>query len=290
MRFDASSPSRHWVVERGRSVFAENNFAVSVRRTISRTAPAVDYVIVAPADMPRDGENPTIISVYGGFQAHERIGYLDLTGPTWLDRRSSDGRRCVYVHAYVGRTDTRARLAPWSALSVSVDQFLDVAAALHDEGITRPARLGATGVSHGGLVAMNAMLRRPSTFGAVACRSAVLDLIRYPDLDGTSWIREYGDPRDAASRTAMLPISPFHRIVEGRSYPPVLLWASAGDDRVSPVHSRRVAARLDEVGADILYHEAASGGHDALGATAAGAYGIALTAAFFSRHLCFGQP
>lgn len=289
VRMNARRPARRWVVEEGRSTFADTSFTVSVRHTTAGAVSPVEYVVVAPADMPLDGENPTIISAYGGFQAHERIDYLDLTGPTWLDRRSADGRRCVFVHAFIGR-GAAALDAPWTRLSKTVDHLLAVAAALDDDGIAHPARLGATGVSHGGLIVMNAMLRRPSSFGAVACRSAVLDLLHYPELDGTAWTGEYGDPRLAASRKAMLPVSPYHQIASDRRYPPVLLWSSANDDRVSPVHSRKAAARLDQVGADVLYLETARGGHDALGSTSAGAHGLALTAAFFRRHLCFSVP
>lgn len=289
LRMDTRRPARRWIVEQGRSTFADTKFTVSVRRTTVDTVSPVEYVVVAPADMPLDGENPTIISAYGGFQAHERIDYLDLTGPTWLDRRSADGRRCVFVHAFIGR-GAAADDAPWTRLSTTVDQLLAVATALDNEGIAHPTRLGATGVSHGGLIVMNAMLRRPSSFGAVACRSAVLDLLHYPELDGTAWTGEYGNPHDPTSRKAMLPVSPYHQIANSQRYPPVLLWSSADDDRVSPTHSRRAAARLDQVGADVLYLETARGGHDALGSTSAGAHGLALTAAFFQRHLCFRSP
>ncbi|WP_136519011.1 MULTISPECIES: prolyl oligopeptidase family serine peptidase [Cellulomonas] len=281
---DARAHGRREVVAATAPTFDHDAFRVTRRAVAGPTGAPVPYVVVAPAGMVPDGRNPTVLSVYGGFDAHERLDYLDLTGPTWLDRRTPDGRRRVLVHAFVGRGAPRDA-APWDRLRTSVEEMLAVAAALRADGVADAAHLGATGASHGGLVAMNAVLGEPAAFGAVACRSAVLDLLDYPALDGTAWSHEYGDPRDPASAGAMAALSPVHRVVPGVAYPPVLLWTSDADDRVSPEHSRRAARRLAAAGADVLYLETPGAGHDALGTTAAGARGHAVTAAFLDRHL-----
>lgn len=284
VRVDAHRPTHCWVVEEGTGTFHHEDFTVQVSRVERGLLPPVEYTVVAPVDMPLDGQNPTILSGYGGFNVPERIDYLDLTGPTWLDRTTPESRRCVFVFANVGR-GFNGRIAPWERLASSVEQFLAVADQLARDLVARPERLGALGVSHGGLLVLNAMLTRPTAFGAVSCRSAVLDLLRYPELDGTAWVAEYGDPRDPAARAAMLPHSPYHRISTGVRYPPVLLWSSADDDRVSPAHSRKTAARLRAAGGTAFYLESQGGGHDALGSTPVGAQGLALTAAFFRHHL-----
>lgn len=284
MRADARPPTRRWIVEESQATFRHEDFTVRVSRTMRGPSPPIEYTVVAPADMPLDGENPTILSGYGGFHNPERVDYLDLTGPTWLDWAAPDGRRCVFVFAHVGRGLSR-RSAPWERLAAAVEQFLAVADQMACDRIARPERLGALGVSHGGLLVMNAMVTRPTAFGAVACRSAVLDLLRYPELDGTAWTAEYGDPRDPSARRAMSSLSPYHRILADVRYPPVLLWSAADDDRVSPAHSRKTAARLDAAGGKVFYLESTSGGHDALGSSPAGAHGLAVTAAFFRRHL-----
>jgi prolyl oligopeptidase len=283
-RVDLSRETRRWLVDESPPTFRHQDFVVRFAHTQAGPGGPVKYVVVAPANMPLDGENPTVLSGYGGFNFPERLDYLDLTGPTWLDRPGQDGRRSVFVFAYVGTTPA-PEVPPWERLARSVDRFLAVAEQLCRDGVTRPSRLGALGESHGGLLVANAMVTRPRAFGAVACRSAVLDLLRYTELDGTAWTGEYGDPRDPSSRSALRGVSPCHRVAAGENYPPVLLSASSTDDRVSPAHSRKMTARLRAAGGTALYLESADGGHDGLGTTPAGARGLALTAAFFRRHL-----
>lgn len=280
----ARPPVSRRIVESGTPTFRHSDFAVHHHRLEPAALPPVEVTVVAPRDLPLDGENPTVLTGYGAFAVPGHLDYLDLTGPSWLDRPTPDGRRCVYAFAHVG-AGLRKTTGPWERLTGSVAQFLAVAERLEELGIARPARLGVLGVSHGGLLIMNAVLDRPAAFGAVVCRSAVLDLLGYPRLDGTAWTEEYGDPRDPASRPALRALSPYHRISPGQDYPPVLLWSAANDDRVSPAHSRKVAARLTAVGAEAHYLETSAGGHDSLAASPVGAHGLAVTASFFRRHL-----
>lgn len=283
-RLDPRSVRDVRVIESGRAAFAHEDFDVWTSTTTQGPMPPVRFTVVAPAGMSRDGENPTVLTGYGGFHVQSHIDYLDLTGTSWLDPPKRQGRRGVYVFAHVG-SGLVPGLQPWERLAASVEQFLAVAKQLALEGVARPHRLGALGVSHGGLLVMNAMLDRPAAFAAVACRSAVLDLIGFPELDGTAWISEYGDPRDDATRRRLLPLSPLHRIASGVDYPPVLCWTADNDDRVSPAHARRTTARLAEVGSAAYHLETPGGGHDALANTAVGAHGLAVTAAFWRRHL-----
>jgi len=281
---DARRPASLRTVEVGPTTFHDEDFTIQHHRLGLGSVPPVEFTVVAPRDMRLDGENPTVLTGYGAFSVPGHIDYLDLTGPSWLDRVTPDGRRCVYVFAHVG-AGLRRVSRPWERLSGSVAQFLAVADCLADRGIARPERLGVLGVSHGGLLVMNAMLDRPTAFGAVVCRSAVLDLVGYPRLDGTAWTAEYGDPRDPTPRPALQALSPFHRISPGGGYPPVLLWSATNDDRVSPAHSRKTALKLTVAGATALYLETRGGGHDRLAASPVGAHGLAVTAAFFRRHL-----
>jgi prolyl oligopeptidase len=42
-----------------------------------------------------------------------------------------------------------------------------------------------------------------------------------------------------------------------------LIYTSTKDDRVHPGHARKLAARLEEVGAPVTYYENVEGGHSA---------------------------
>ena len=49
----------------------------------------------------------------------------------------------------------------------------------------------------------------------------------------------------------------------GVAYPPVFFVTATSDDRVSPVHARKMAARMAEQGHDVTFYENTDGGHSA---------------------------
>lgn len=55
--------------------------------------------------------------------------------------------------------------------------------------------------------------------------------------------------------------SPYHNISSSAKYPPLLITANRRDDRVPVGHPRKMVARMEAMGHEVLYHEAASGGH-----------------------------
>ncbi len=46
-------------------------------------------------------------------------------------------------------------------------------------------------------------------------------------------------------------------------YPPILFTTATSDDRVTPVHARKMAAKMEAMGQDVLYFENTDGGHSA---------------------------
>ena len=70
-------------------------------------------------------------------------------------------------------------------------------------------------------------------------------MIRYTQIGaGASWEAEYGDPARPADRAWILSYSPYQNVSPGRKYPPVLFVTATSDDRVTPVHARKMAARM----------------------------------------------
>jgi prolyl oligopeptidase len=80
---------------------------------------------------------------------------------------------------------------------------------------------------------------------------------------GASWIGEYGDPADPKAREWILKYSPYQNVRSGTKYPPVFFVTATSDDRVTPVHARKMAARMEEQGHEVLYYENTDGGHAA---------------------------
>ena len=96
------------------------------------------------------------------------------------------------------------------------------------------------------------------------CQVPLIDMIRYPHIGaGASWIAEYGDPADPKMREAILKYSPYQNVKKGVSYPPVFFVTATSDDRVTPVHARKMAARMEAQGHEVLFYENTDGGHAA---------------------------
>ena len=99
---------------------------------------------------------------------------------------------------------------------------------------------------------------------AVVCQVPLIDMIRYTQIGaGASWEAEYGDPAKSADRAWILKYSPYQNVSKDKKYPPVFFVTATSDDRVTPVHARKMAARMEAQGHDVLFYENTDGGHAA---------------------------
>jgi prolyl oligopeptidase len=74
-------------------------------------------------------------------------------------------------------------------------------------------------------------------------------------------------------------------VVPGKRYPRVLFTTSTRDDRVHPAHARKMVARMQEQGHDVLYWENMEGGHAGAADNAQQTRMWALTYAFLLAQL-----
>ena len=103
------------------------------------------------------------------------------------------------------------------------------------------------------------------SFGAVVCQVPLLDMQRYSKLlAGASWMAEYGDPDKPEEWAFIRTFSPYHTVRKDVKYPPVLLTTSTRDDCVHPGHARKMMARMQEQGHDVVHD--ARGVHEDEGA------------------------
>jgi prolyl oligopeptidase len=144
------------------------------------------------------------------------------------------------------------------------DDFAAVAADLAKRRLTTPKQLGIMGGSNGGLLVSTVMVQHPELLGAVVCQVPLIDMIAYTHIGaGASWIGEYGDPANPKERDYILTYSPYQNVKKGVTYPPVFFVTATSDDRVSPVHARKMAAKMIDQGHDVLFYENTDGGHAA---------------------------
>jgi prolyl oligopeptidase len=118
------------------------------------------------------------------------------------------------------------------------------------------------GGSNGGLLVGATFVQRPELFNAVVCQVPLLDMQRYHKLlAGNSWMAEYGDPDHADEWNFISRYSPYQNVKQGVQYPRIFFNTSTKDDRVHPAHARKMVARMQELGHDVLYFENIEGGH-----------------------------
>jgi prolyl oligopeptidase len=197
---------------------------------------------------------------YGGFEVNELPSYRAGVGIGWLEAGG------VYVIANIRGGGEFGPVWHSSALKENrqrcYDDFIAVAEDLIRRGITSSAKLGINGGSNGGLLVGAVMVQRPDLFGAVVCQVPLLDMRRYHLLlAGASWMAEYGDPDQPEQWAYISRYSPYQNLKPDLQYPSVLFTTSTRDDRVHPGHARKMAARMLELGQDVLLYENIEGGH-----------------------------
>ena len=208
------------------------------------------------------GPAPTVLYGYGGFEISLTPSYSANFGMLWLTRGG------VYVVANIRGGGEYGPAWHQAALlenrQKAYDDFQAVAMDLVKRGITTAKQLGIMGGSNGGLLVSANMVERPDLFGAVVCQVPLVDMIRYTHIGaGASWEAEYGDPDKPADRAWIMKYSPYQNVRKARRYPPVFFVTATSDDRVTPVHARKMAARMEEQGHTVLFYENTDGGHAA---------------------------
>lgn len=144
----------------------------------------------------------------------------------------------------------------------SYDDFIAVIEKLIASGFTAPEKIGVYGSSNGGLLAATLATQRPDLFSAVVSDVPLTDMIRMRHMGmGEAWLDEYGNPDVPSEAAALLGYSPLHNIRTEVDYPAFMITISTEDNRVGPGHARKLAARLDDVGAETYFLESQEGGH-----------------------------
>jgi prolyl oligopeptidase len=144
------------------------------------------------------------------------------------------------------------------------DDYFAVAEELVKQRITNMSKLAAFGGSNGGLLVGAAITQRPDLFRVALCAVPLLDMVRYHLYgSGKTWIEEYGSPEDADDFKALLAYSPYHHVTRGTKYPATLLLSADSDDRVDPMHARKLAAELQwaSAGGPVLLRVEKHSGH-----------------------------
>jgi len=244
------------------SFFPTEKYQVQQFEAVSKDGIKVPYFVVSSKNIKYDGNNPTLVYAYGGFEVSVLPYYSAVTGTAWLEKGG------VYVLANLrgggefgpkwhqaGIKENRQRV---------FDDFYAVAENLIHKKITTPKKLGIMGGSNGGLLVGVAFTQCPDLYNAVVCENPLLDMKRYNKLlAGASWMAEYGNPDISEDWAYISKYSPYQNVKKDMNFPEVFFTTTTPDDRVHPAHARKMAAKMHDLGYKIYFFENTEGGYAA---------------------------
>jgi prolyl oligopeptidase len=189
-----------------------------------------------------DGENPTYLYGYGGFNISitpafdvGRLVWMELGGVLAVANLRGGGEYGEEWHqAGCGKQKQNV-----------FDDFTACASWLVDHKVSRPAKIGIGGASNGGLLIGACMAQRPELFACALPDVGVMDMLRFHKFTiGWAWVSDYGSPDDPAAFETLLAYSPYHNLKPGTRYPATFITTADTDDRVVAAHSFKFAAAL----------------------------------------------
>jgi prolyl oligopeptidase len=211
----------------------------------SRDGTLISMFLVHRKDILVDGSTPFLLTGYGGFDvgmtptfAADAYPFLEAGGGYAIVNLRGGNEYGEEWHR-AGMLDKKQNV---------FDDFIGAAQFLIQRKYTQPQRLAISGASNGGLLVGAALTQRPELFRAVVCDVPLLDMVRYHHFgSGRTWIAEYGSSEDERQFKTLLAYSPYHHVQQQTKYPAVLFMSADSDDRVDPMHARKMAARLQAV-------------------------------------------
>ena len=210
----------------------------------SKDGTKISMFIIHGKDTKKDGKAPTILYGYGGFNVSLTPSFSG-SRAVWLEHGG--------VYAIPNLRGGGEYGEDWHKAGMLLkkqnvfDDFEAAAEYLEKEGWTSPDHLAIWGGSNGGLLVGTALTQRPELYKVVMCGVPLLDMLRYHLYgSGKTWVPEYGSAEDPEQFNALWAYSPYRRAIdEGpRKYPAVVFDSSDHDDRVDPMHARKLAAAL----------------------------------------------
>jgi prolyl oligopeptidase len=288
------TPPSLWLADAGKGSASEimrqpakfdaSHLVAEQREAVSSDGTSIPYFIVHRRDMKLDGNNPTLLYAYGGFEVSETPAYSATTGKLWLE----NGGVFVLANIRGGGDFGPAWHEAWlgTKRQIIYDDFAAVARDLISTKVTSPRRLGIRGGSNGGLLMGVEFTQHPELWNAVVIDIPLLDMIRISKIAaGASWQGEYGDIADPAVRAFWEKLSPYQNLKRDGKYPVPFIFTTTKDDRVGPQHARKFAARMEEYGLPFYYYENTEGGHAAGANLKQSAHTSALEMIYLTRKL-----
>lgn len=211
----------------------------------SKDGTRIPMIITHRRGLIRNGQNPTILYGYGGFNISLTPNF-SVVNALWLEQ---GGVLAVPNLRGGGEYGKKWHTAGIKTQKQNVfDDFIAAAEYLIDNQYTTSEYLAIRGGSNGGLLVGATMTQRPDLAKVALPAVGVLDMLRYHTFTaGAGWAYDYGTAQDSKEMFEyLLGYSPLHNVKKGETYPATLITTGDHDDRVVPAHSFKFAAELQE--------------------------------------------
>ncbi len=211
----------------------------------SKDGTPVSMFIVHRKDMQLDGNNPTMLYGYGGFNV-SMTPRFSTSSLVWLEAGGVFALANLRGGGEYGQDWHKAGMK--EKKQNVFNDFIAAAEWLIDNKYTNPDKLAINGASNGGLLVGACMVQRPDLYRAVLCGVPLLDMVNYHSFGlANIWAEEYGSSDDPEQFAYLHAYSPYHGVKDGTKYPACLVTGSENDARVDPLHARKMVALLQEV-------------------------------------------
>lgn len=235
-------------------------------RVASHDGTQVPVSLLHARGLPRDASAPALIVAYGAYGIIMQPRYNPLL-LAWIEK----GGVIAVAHVRGGGefgTDwhmggyQRTKPNSWKDAIAAAEYLIA-------EGYTRPERLAAQGGSAGGIVIGGLLVEKPELFTALVSLVGVHDSVAAEiSANGPPNIPEFGSVTTEEGFRGLLAMSSYHRVVEGKAYPAMLLTTGINDPRVDSWQPGKMAARVQAInhgaggsGRPVLLRVDYAGGH-----------------------------
>jgi len=210
----------------------------------SKDGTDVPMFIVHKKGLELDGNNPTYLYAYGGFNisltpsfSSSRLILLENGGVFAMANLRGGGEYGEDWHK-AGMLLNKQNV---------FDDFISAAEYLIDKKYTSPDMLAVAGGSNGGLLIGAVINQHPELFKVAFPAVGVMDMLRYHKFTiGHAWAVEYGSSENENDFNNLYAYSPLHNINENLNYPAVMVTTADHDDRVVPAHSFKYISTLQQ--------------------------------------------
>ena len=211
----------------------------------SKDGTKVPMIITYKKGIELDGNNPTILYGYGGFNISLTPSF-SIANAVWMEQGGTYAVANLRGGGEYGKEwhDAGTQMKKQNVF----DDFIAAAEYIIENKYTSSNYLAIRGGSNGGLLVAATMTQRPDLMKVALPAVGVLDMLRYHTFTaGAGWAYDYGTSEDSKEMFEYLKgYSPVHNVKSDVEYPATLVTTGDHDDRVVPAHSFKFAAELQD--------------------------------------------